>query len=116
MNIDEQKQKLIAEKKDLEKDLNALGRKIGETEDWVISTEDHSEEHADTLDEANITEEIEDKVAVLNVLESRYEQVERALRAIENGTYGICEVEGCDISPERLKANPSATTCIKHAQ
>ncbi len=114
MNIDEQKQKLITEKEVLEKDLNALGRKIDQNGDWVVVPDHGSDERADTLDESNLTEDLEERVAVLNVLEKRHSQVERALRAIENGTYGICEEEGCSIREGRLLANPSATTCIKH--
>ncbi len=116
MNIDTQKEKLVSEKETIEKDLNGLGRKLNDDGDWAIVPDGRSEEFLDPLDEANLTEELTEKIAVLNILEKRYEQVERALRAIENKTYGICEVEGCDISDQRLEANPSATTCIKHAE
>ena len=116
MNIDKQKQKLSREKESIEKDLNSLGRKLDNKRDWIIVPDGRTEEFMDTLDEANLTEEFTEKIAVLNVLEQRHEQVLRALRAIENATYGICEIEGCQISEERLEVNPSATTCIKHAK
>ncbi len=64
MNIDEQKQKLITEKEILEKDLNALGRKIDQNGDWVIVPDHRKEEHADVLDEANLTEDLEERLAV----------------------------------------------------
>jgi len=43
------------------------------------------------------------------------EQIETALQAIEEGTYGICNVCGEDIPYERLEALPMALTCIDHA-
>lgn len=115
MNIDQQKQKLILEKEVIEKDLNALGRELGDSGDWIVVADNRSEEHADPLDEANITEELESDIAVLNVLEQRHTQVEKALLAIEEDKYGICDVDGCKIPEDRLMANPSATTCIDHA-
>jgi DnaK suppressor protein len=37
---------------------------------------------------------------------------EEALARIDDGTFGICEECGEDISEERLKARPMATLCI----
>lgn len=42
------------------------------------------------------------------------EKVEQALEAIENGTYGNCEVCQKDIDFERLEAIPYTTYCIDH--
>jgi DnaK suppressor protein len=39
-------------------------------------------------------------------------QVERALRTIENGTYGVCESCGKPIGKARLQAFPRATLCL----
>lgn len=116
MNTKEQKQRLVLELETIEKDLNGLGRKLNDSGDWIIVPNDAPEEHADLLDEANQTEELAGKVAVLNILEQRHEQVLRALRAVENETYGICEEAGCPIGKARLEANPSATTCINHTK
>jgi len=116
MNIKEQKQRLILEKEAIEKDLDAMGRTINKNGDWVALPEMGDGGRADDLDNANLVEEFEEKLAVFDILESRHEQIERALRAIENDTYGICEEEGCDIDIKRLIANPSSTTCIKHAK
>jgi len=38
--------------------------------------------------------------------------VNKALKKIEEGNYGICEKCGTMISPERLRAFPSATACM----
>ena len=39
-------------------------------------------------------------------------KIEKALERVENGTFGICERCGEDISEERLKARPVTTFCI----
>jgi DnaK suppressor protein len=39
-------------------------------------------------------------------------KIKRALDRIENGTFGICDKCGEDISVERLKARPVTTQCI----
>lgn len=113
MNIQEQKEKLIQEQQAIENDLNSLGKNINNKGDWVITSE-NIENNSDPLDDAQNTVEMEEKIAVLNVLEQRHKQITQALDSIENGTYGICKISGEKISEERLLANPSATTCIKH--
>lgn len=40
-------------------------------------------------------------------------KVKKALARIENGTFGVCEGCGEDISFERLKARPVTTQCIE---
>jgi len=39
-------------------------------------------------------------------------KINEALSRIEDGTFGICEMCGEDISEERLKARPVTTLCI----
>jgi DnaK suppressor protein len=39
-------------------------------------------------------------------------KIKKALERIENGTFGICESCGEEISIERLKARPVTTQCI----
>ncbi len=115
INIEEQKAKLIEEQKALENDLHTLGH---QTEDgsWMVTPDEGDGTTADSIDNADITEDFEEKIARLNVLETQYEQVKKALSAIAAGTYGICEISGEKISEERLMANPSATTSIHHAE
>jgi DnaK suppressor protein len=46
--------------------------------------------------------------------ESRLTQkIEEALKLIEEGTFGICEECGREISEERLMARPVTTLCIQ---
>lgn len=52
-------------------------------------------------------------MALIQSLEMRLDSIKRALRAIEKGTYGICERCGAPIDPARLEARPDATLCLK---
>lgn len=40
------------------------------------------------------------------------DQIEKALKRIEDGTFGLCRVCGCDIPVARLEAVPTAKTCV----
>ncbi len=48
------------------------------------------------------------------VLENRWNEVRAALKKIEAGTYGICEISGEPIEEDRLEVNPAARTCKEH--
>lgn len=54
--------------------------------------------------------------AMLERLQAHEADLEAALRRIEEGTYGICELCGASINPERLEILPTTTRCIKCAQ
>ncbi|PPA71757.1 TraR/DksA C4-type zinc finger protein [Jeotgalibacillus proteolyticus] len=47
--------------------------------------------------------------------ENEMEKIDAALKAIEEGTYGICAVSGKEIPIERLEAMPTALTVVEHA-
>ena len=57
--------------------------------------------------------EREKSVILLETLQSELAATEDALRAMEKGTYGICDRCGQPISPERLEVKPEATLCVK---
>lgn len=48
--------------------------------------------------------------------EEELENINEALHAMEDGTYGICRVCSEPISYERLLAIPSADTCVAHSE
>src|SRR5699024_8544511 len=59
--------------------------------------------------------EREKDIALNEHAERELEEINEALHAIDEGTYGICRVCSMDISYERLKAVPTADTCREHA-
>ncbi|BAU27380.1 TraR/DksA family transcriptional regulator [Aneurinibacillus soli] len=60
--------------------------------------------------------EREKDIALTERTEQDLYDTEQALTAIQNGTYGTCEVCGADISRERLEAVPQALRCVQHAE
>lgn len=111
------KQKLEKELALLTKELESIGRiNPSNPADWEARPADLNVLESDANERADKTEEYEARSAVLKELETRYNNVKRALQKITGGdnTYGICEVGNEPIEPERLEANPAAQTCMKH--
>jgi DnaK suppressor protein len=52
------------------------------------------------------------QIGVGTRLESRLERVDRALKKLEEGTYGACDSCGRAIDPRRLRAAPESTVCV----
>ncbi|SHG08647.1 TraR/DksA C4-type zinc finger protein [Ornithinibacillus halophilus] len=59
--------------------------------------------------------EREKDVALNEHAEKELEEINAALHAIDEGTYGICTECGADIPFERLEAIPTTDRCIEHA-
>ena len=63
---------------------------------------------SDPADQASETFEREKDMAILEQLENDLAEIEAALHRLDEGTYGIDEVSGEPIEPERLEAYPTA--------
>lgn len=115
MNTDKYKAMLEAEAVKLKGDLEELGVQNPEVKkDWVERADDLDTVSADLNDVADRTEEYDERRSTLAALEGRFNDVNRALKKISEGKYGICEVSGEPIEEDRLEANPSARTCKHH--
>ncbi len=109
------KDKLLKEKAILEEELGSIGQVSQENpNDWNATSGEIETDSADENEVADKFEELEENKVILNKLEPQFNDVKAALERIENGTYGICEISGEPIERERLEANPSARTSIKH--
>ncbi len=60
--------------------------------------------------------EWEFNLALRQSLEAKAKSIRAALRKMQEGSYGICEVCGQKIDDERLAVLPHTTLCIKCAQ
>ena len=66
-----------------------------------------------SADEADVDAYEREKTwALIQRLQAKLESVERAIRAAQRGTYGICESCGQAIDPARLEILPEATMCL----
>lgn len=115
INIEYFKEKLLAEKANLEKSLSTVGRiNPDNPEDWEATpAEDFNERSPDPNKLADAVEEYEARTATVKELEISLQEIKDALERIEKGTYGICEVSGEKIEIDRLEANPAARTSKK---
>lgn len=81
----------------------------GSESDEVSELADYDQHPADMGTE---TFEREKDLSILESLESELAELEAALQRVEDGTYGIDEVTGEPIPPERLEAYPTARTNV----
>jgi RNA polymerase-binding transcription factor DksA len=81
----------------------------GPESDELSELSDYDQHPADTASE---TFEREKDVSILEQLEEELAELQAALERIDNGTYGIDEVTGKAIAPERLEAKPTARTNV----
>jgi RNA polymerase-binding protein DksA len=72
----------------------------------VSSVSTHPADHAVTIDENLVAAENEAEIL---------EQVEQALERLEAGQYGLCQRCGAAIDPQRLRAIPYASNCVRCA-
>jgi RNA polymerase-binding transcription factor DksA len=60
------------------------------------------------------TFEREKDLSILEQVEAELADIEHALRRLDDGTYGTCEVCGKVIPDDRLEAMPAARLCLEH--
>jgi DnaK suppressor protein len=101
INLEREKARLMQEKLQIEQELEKLRENL------------KSEFELDINGLSPDLYERDKIVALIESLEFRRTSIERALKAIEKGTYGICERCGSEIDPARLEARPDATLCLK---
>jgi DnaK suppressor protein len=74
--------------------------------DRAVSSYNKKIEAADQLSE------FERSQALGQRLKQQLSEVEHALDKLEKGTYGLCDICGQPIAPERLKALPQTSYCL----
>jgi RNA polymerase-binding protein DksA len=105
----------------MERDMNeheeivrALKARLSELQTHLakVDRELHKALPADSEDQAIELENQEALEVIKNTETTEIHQIEAALQRISEGTYGICAKCGEPIDPRRLKALPTAATCI----
>ena len=83
-----------------------------QTESESLSELSSYDQHqADTGTE---TFEREKDLSILEQVEAELADVEHALRRLDEGSYGTCEIDGKPIPEDRLEAMPAARLCLAH--
>jgi DnaK suppressor protein len=73
-------------------------------------------ERLDPVDRATASNAKDELLREAGQDSEQLQRIEVALRAIDNGTYGVCAVCGREIPVSRLNALPWATLCIEDQQ
>lgn len=108
--LDELKSALLNEKEELEKNLGKIAKPVDIKEgDFETSFEELG---TDKDDNATEVDQYTQNLSIETTLEKKLQEIIDALSRMENGTYGKCENCGKDIPLERLRAYPSAKTCL----
>lgn len=81
-------------RKELEKDLA-----------WLVGVREHFLRDLASCDEGDWM--------LLQRADERIPELERAIRRMDRGEFGICERCGAEIAADRLKALPESTLCLK---
>ena len=112
--LDELRERLLAERVELEEQLATL-----EENTFAASQSDMSGEVAfddETADAGTATFERERDLSIENNVRDLLSKIDRAIRRMDAGTFGLCDRCGKPIEKARIKALPYVDLCIKDAQ
>jgi len=112
--IDELRQRLESERAELAAQLTTI-----EDQAFAATQSDMSGDVGvddESADAGTATFEREKELSIEQNVRDLIQKIDRALKRIEDGTYGICEVCGKPIEKARIKALPYVDLCIKDAQ
>jgi DnaK suppressor protein len=104
--------RLSAERDEAAGTLAALRRDFAA---MVAASEDSNADDEHDPEGATIGFERAQLAATMELTRGRIEDLDRALAAVAEGSYGRCERCGAAIGAERLAARPAARTCISCA-
>lgn len=97
-----------AERKELEKERTQTVAELNRLREYLRTEPERTGDEVD-LD----VYEREKNLALVRRLEMKIAEIDKALHVVKQGTYGLCERCGKPIDPERLKALPETTHCVK---
>jgi RNA polymerase-binding transcription factor DksA len=112
VNIGRARERLLQERERLEGIRHGLSGEPGEgvSERDALSELSLADQHPADLG-TEMFEQEKDQ-SIVEQIEAELADVDRALKRIEEGTYGICEACGREIAPARLEARPEARFCV----
>ncbi|HHP7233497.1 MAG TPA: RNA polymerase-binding protein DksA [Desulfobacterales bacterium] len=86
---------------------------LNQADDTVSGMTDPKENFPDPTDRASLEADRNFMLRIRDREHKLIKKIKKALERIENGTFGICESCGEEISIKRLKARPVTSHCIE---
>lgn len=108
--LEEMKTALLDEKKKLETELASFAHRNPKSPDTFEADYPNFGESED--ENAAEIAQYGDNLSLEQELESALKDVNSALKAVEDGSYGVCKYCKQVISDDRLRARPTSTSCI----
>jgi DnaK suppressor protein len=116
MDTNKYKKMLEDAKTQLELNLSKIAHRDPKNpDDWQATNPEIDVQSADPMDMADKFEELETRAGLEEDMEGELNKVIKALKRIEDGSYGKCEKCGELIDERRLEVSPAASMCIEHA-
>jgi RNA polymerase-binding transcription factor DksA len=110
MDLERARERILEEQSRVSGLIGEMKSELGQSDaDDSSELADYDQHPADT---GSDTFEREKDFSILEELEGELAELEAALRRIDEGTYGIDEVTGATIDPERLDVVPAARTNV----
>lgn len=112
--LKEIEKKLLAQKAAIEAELAATGKKDDATSQDDENFKSRFPNYGDKEDEnAAEVAVYSDRIAIEQELEKDLRDVNKALKSIKDGSYGICKYCGKTIDERRLTIRPTSSSCVE---
>jgi len=112
--LKEIQKKLLDQKKNIETELSATGKKDNNTSQDDENFKSRFPDYGDKEDEnAAEVAVYSDRIAIEQELEKDLRDVNKALKSIKDGTYGTCKYCGKAIDERRLSIRPTSSSCVE---
>jgi len=108
-NVKQKQEKMKAYKAMLTQKINELLSEAGKT---VSEMTNGKENYPDPTDRASLESDRNFELRIRDRERKLIMKMQEAIKRIDDGTFGICEVCGGPISEKRLMARPVTTLCI----
>ncbi len=106
--MDEEKLKHFRKKLDRMKD-----DLLSEANKTISDMTDHSSQYPDPTDRASAESDRNFELRIRDRERKLLAKIDKAIKRIDDETYGICEECGDDIAFQRMEARPVTTRCIE---
>ncbi len=109
--LEEMKNSLLEEKKRLETELSRFTHRNPKAAGTDFDADYPNFGESEDENAAEVAQ-FGDNLSLEQELESALKDVESAMKAVDNGSYGTCKYCKQKISEERLRARPTSTSCV----
>lgn len=109
MDHEQVRAQLLQHRDRLQREIEGFEEELGES---LAEASDESAYDQHMAETAAVTLDREIELTLEENARGTLRLIERALRKLDEGTYGACDKCGADIGTERLEATPWATLCI----